>query len=248
MDSRTIWMIFGVVVAGCALGVLAVLLRRLRSLLVYYWRLWMDPFNLHRYAKENAELAAVGEGERRVVFFGDSITEEWQLDRYFPGKPYVNRGISAETTPQMMVRFHQDVIALRPAVVVILAGINDMGPRFGRATVEQTADNLAAMAEMAGANEINVVMCSLLPNGLPDSERWKTRVGKVEQLNTWIREYASRHGYAFVDYFPALKDANGAMPIEQAPDGVHPGPKGYEIMTPLVEAGIEKALKAGNRE
>jgi len=201
---------------------------------------------LGRFKEADLKLAAPVAGEDRVVFMGDSITEFWKIEGakgYFPGKPYINRGISGQTTPQMLVRFRQDVIDLKPKVVVILAGINDIAGNTGPMTLKETEDNLASMAELATANRIHVVMCSVLP---AFDFSWKPGMNpapKVVALNEWIKAYAAEKGHVYVDYYTTMKDDRGGLPTALSEDGVHPLPAGYAIMTPLVEAGIEKALK-----
>jgi lysophospholipase L1-like esterase len=201
---------------------------------------------LSRYAAANAALPAPAAGENRVVFMGDSITDAWHIegpDGSFPGKPYINRGISGQTTPQMVLRFPQDVIALKPKVVVILAGINDIAGNTGIETLEQIEGYLSSMAEMATANHIRVVFCSVTPAfDFP----WRAGLApapKVVALNAWIKGYAAEKGHVYVDYHSAMKDERGGLPATLSADGVHPLPAGYAIMAPLVEAGIEKALK-----
>lgn len=184
-------------------------------------------------------------GEKRVVFMGDSITEGWHFDApggVFAAKPYVNRGISGQTTPQMVLRFHQDVIDLEPKVVVILAGTNDIAGNTGPMTAEDTENNLAAMAEMAAQNHIRVVLCSILPAYDYPWQPGLTPAPKIDALNEWIRNYAAQHGFVYVDYHSAMKDARDGLPANLSHDGVHPLPAGYDIMAPLVEAGIAKAL------
>ena len=206
---------------------------------------------LSRFKEDNVKLGPPTPGENRVVVMGDSITEGWKIegpDGSFPGKPYINRGISGQTTPQMVLRFRQDVIALKPKVVVILAGTNDIAGNTGPMTLEQTEDNLASMADLATANHIRVVLCSALPAyDFPWSPGMKP-AGKVVALNAWIKAYAAENGYAYVDYHTAMKDERDGLPAALSKDGVHPLPAGYAVMAPLVEAGIEKALKPGNRE
>lgn len=200
---------------------------------------------LGRFKEANLKLAPPAPGENRVVFMGDSITEGWHFDGpkgFFPGKPYINRGISGQTTPQMVLRFRQDVIALQPKVVVILAGINDIAGNTGPMTLEQTENNLASMAELATANHIRVVLCSVLPAFDFPWSPGLTPAPKVLALNTWIKGYAADHGYVYVDYHTATKDQRDGLPANLSGDGVHPNPAGYAIMTPLVEAGIAKAL------
>jgi lysophospholipase L1-like esterase len=200
---------------------------------------------LARFKEADQALAPPAAGENRVVFMGDSITEGWHFegaDGYFHGKPYINRGISGQTTPQMLVRFRQDVIALKPKAVVILAGINDVAGNTGPETPEQIEDNLASMADLAAANHIRVVLCSVLPAfDFP----WKpglTPAPKVVALNAWIKAHAAEKDYVYVDYHTAMKDERDGLPAKLSYDGVHPLPAGYAVMTPLVEAGIAKAL------
>ena len=200
---------------------------------------------LARFKDADQALAPPAAGENRVVFYGDSITQGWKIegpDGYFPGKPYVNRGISGQTTPQMLVRFRQDVIALKPKVVVILAGINDIAGNTGPETLEQIEDNLASMADLATANHIRVVLCSVMPAFDFPWRPGLTPAPKVVALNVWIKTYAAEKGYVYVDYHSAMKDEHDALPASLSQDGVHPLPAGYAIMAPLVEAGIKKAL------
>ena len=222
----------------------------------YNARLLTDFPWLAKFKEADLKLAPPAEGENRVVFMGDSITDNWKIEGpagYFPGKPYINRGIGGQTTPQMLVRFRQDVIALQPKVVVILAGINDIAGNTGPMTLEQTEDNLASMAELAAAHHIRVVMCSVLPAfDFP----WKPGMvpaPKVLALNAWIKAYAAENGHVYVDYHAAMKDSRDGLPAALSQDGVHPLPAGYAVMAPLVEAGIEQALKSreqgiGNKE
>jgi lysophospholipase L1-like esterase len=200
---------------------------------------------LARFRDADEKLPKPAPGEKRIVFMGDSITEGWHFDGpqgSFPGKPYVNRGISGQTSPQMVLRFRQDVVDLQPAAVVILAGTNDIAGNTGPMTIEQTEENIMDMAEVAAANHIKVVLCSVLPAfDFP----WKPGVEpapKIEALNAWIASYATEKGYVYVDYHSAMKDARDGLPANLSKDGVHPTPAGYAIMAPLVEAGIAKAL------
>ena len=183
-------------------------------------------------------------GENRVVFMGDSITEGWKLQESFPGKPYFNRGISGQTSSQMLLRFRPDVINLKPKVVVILAGTNDLAENTGPVTLDQVENNLASMADLASANGIRVVMCSIVPTVRywwhPGSEN---PAPKIAELNKWIKAYAAEKNYPYVDYFSAMADKEGGLPKNLSPDGVHPSAAGHAIMAPLVEAAIEKALK-----
>lgn len=206
---------------------------------------------LGRFWAADAALPAPSAGENRVVFMGDSITQGWRIegpDGYFPGKPYINRGISGQTTPQMLVRFRQDVIALRPKVVVILAGINDIAGNTGPETLEQIEDNLSSMAELAAANRIRVVICSVMPAFDFPWRPGLAPAARVLALNKWIKAYASEKGHIYVDYHTPMKDERDGLPATLSHDGVHPTAAGYAVMAPLVEAGIEKALNAGNRD
>lgn len=205
---------------------------------------------LGRFKEADLKLPPPAAGENRIVFMGDSITEGWHIEGpqgSFPGKPYINRGISGQTSPQMVLRFHQDVVDLKPKVVVILAGTNDVAGNTGPMTPEQTQDNLAAMAEMATQNHIRVVLCSILPAyDFP----WKPGMEpapKIQALNQWIKAYAAQKGYVYVDYHSAMKDARDGLPPALSEDGVHPLPAGYAIMGPLAEAGIAKALAAADK-
>jgi len=211
----------------------------------YNARLVTDFPWLARFKEADLKLAPPAAGENRVVFMGDSITEGWHFDGpdgFFTGKPYINRGISGQTTPQMLVRFRQDVIALQPKVVVILAGINDIAGNTGPMTLEQTEDNLASMADLAAAHHIRVVLCSVTPAFDFPWRPGMTPAPKVLALNAWIKTYAAEHGHVYVDYYAAMKDERGGLPAALSHDGVHPLPVGYAMMGPLVEAGIAKAL------
>jgi lysophospholipase L1-like esterase len=200
--------------------------------------------NLARYRAANAALAAPAPGEQRVVFMGNSITEGWAplFATQFPGKPYIGRGISGQTTPQMLVRFRQDVIALKPSVVVILAGTNDIAGNTGPSTLEMIEDNLASMSELAQANGIRVVLCSVLP---VFDYPWKPGLEpapKIIALNTWLREYAAAHGAEYADFHTAMADERQGLPKSLAADGVHPNTAGYAMMVPIVESAISRAL------
>ena len=208
-------------------------------------KLRTDWADLARYRDENATLGPPGPGEQRVVFMGNSITDAWAqyFGAMFPGKPYVGRGISGQTTPQMLVRFRQDVIALKPAVVVILAGTNDIAGNTGPSTLEMIEDNLASMTELAQANRIKVVLASVLP---VFDYPWKPGLEpapRIVALNAWIRNYAVQHGAAYLDYHSAMADQRQGMRAELSSDGVHPNEAGYRIMAPLAERAIEEVLK-----
>ena len=192
--------------------------------------------NLAKYRDSNAVRGA------QVVFMGNSITEGWK-NYWFAGKPYVNRGIGGQTTPQMLVRFHQDVIALHPAVVVILAGTNDIAGNTGPSTLEMIEDNLAGMAEMAHANGIQVVLCSVLPVFDYPWRRGLEPAPKIVALNAWMKHYADSTGSVYVDFHSAMRDERNGMRADLASDGVHPNEAGYKIMAPLVERGIAAALR-----
>lgn len=200
---------------------------------------------LARFAAENAKVAAPAPGEKRVVFMGNSITEGWLRtdSAYFTGRPYINRGISGQTTPQMVLRFRQDVIDLKPKVVVILAGTNDIAGNTGPATLEQIMGNLTTMAEMAKANHIKVVFSSVLP---VYDYPWKPGLqpaDKIVTLNKMIKEYAAKNGCIYLDYWTAMADERKGLPKNLANDGVHPTLAGYKIMEPLAEKAIAEALK-----
>lgn len=201
---------------------------------------------LARFKEADVKLGPPAPGEDRVVFMGDSITDNWKLTGpggSFPGKPYINRGISGQTTPQMLGRFRQDVIDLQPKVVVLLGGTNDLAGNTGPMTLEDTESNLASMADLATANHIQVVLCSITPSVDFPWQRGLDPAPKIDKLNAWINSYAAEKGYVYVDYHSALKDAQDGMAPGLSIDGVHPTPAGYALMAPLVEAGIEKALK-----
>jgi len=205
---------------------------------------------LERFKEADLKLGPPAAGERRVVFMGDSITEGWHFDApggVFAAKPYINRGISGQTTPQMVLRFHQDVIALQPKVVVILAGTNDIAGNTGPMTLEETEANIAAMTEMADANHIRVVLSSILPAYDYPWQPGLTPAPKIDAINGWIKKYADEHGHVYVDYHSAMKDSRDGLPASLSHDGVHPTQAGYDIMAPLVEAGIAKALKSSGQ-
>jgi lysophospholipase L1-like esterase len=204
-----------------------------------------DWANLQRFAKANSELPRAAATRTRVVFMGNSITESWAplFAQFFPGKPYVGRGISGQTTPQMLVRFRQDVIALKPAVVVILAGTNDIAGNTGPSTLEMIEDNIASMSELARANGIQVVLCSVLP---VFDYPWKPGLDpepKIVELNKWIREYARTHGAEYADFHTAMADDRQGLPRALSTDGVHPNLEGYKVMAPIVERAIGAAFK-----
>lgn len=209
---------------------------------------------LSRYSQENFEtVPAAMDGPRRVVFMGDSITDSWDDPRYggfFPGKSYINRGISGQTTPQMLIRFRPDVIKLGPKVVVILAGTNDLAGNTGPTTIEAIEDNLMSMAELATANGIRVVFASVLPvsdyemrDGKPIVQTVRRPPAQILQLNKWLKEYAATHHHTYLDYFSAMVDEKGFLKNELSDDGLHPNAQGYVVMAPLAEAAITASLK-----
>jgi lysophospholipase L1-like esterase len=208
-------------------------------------RLRNDWAYLERYRQANAALAAPAAGENRVVFYGNSITEGWAqyFAAEFPGKPYIGRGISGQTTPQMLVRFRQDVVALQPKVVVILAGTNDIAGNTGPSTIEMIEDNMASMAEIAKANHIRVVLSSVLPVYDYPWRRGLEPAGKIVALNAWLRNYAASHGATYLDYHSAMADERQGMKAALSYDGVHPNEAGYRVMAALAEPAIESALR-----
>src|SRR3954470_16946652 len=206
-----------------------------------------DYGQLARYREANAKLGAQAAGESRVVFFGDSITDIWKLEDSFPGKPYINRGIGGQTTPQMLVRFRQDVIDLQPKVVVILAGTNDIAGNTGPMRNEDIEANYASFAELARAHGIRVVYSSVLPvhNYTERSKDFFAQrpQGRILELNTWLKNYCARNNIVYLDYFSAVVDDKGMLKKDLADDGLHPNAAGYKIMAPMAEAAIQKAMK-----
>jgi lysophospholipase L1-like esterase len=212
--------------------------------------IYTDDFGqLARYRQANAALAPPAAGENRVVFIGDSITDYWKLPDYFPGKPYINRGIDGQTTPEMLLRFRQDVIELHPKVLVVLAGTNDIAGVTGRTSNEDIEANYASMADLARAHHIRVVFASVLPvhNYTHDAEEsfaLRPR-DRILALNKWLKDYCAKNGFVYLDYFSALVDERGMLKRSLADDGLHPTDAGYKIMASLAEQAIQKGL-AGN--
>lgn len=202
---------------------------------------WPD---LNRFKEENAKLSAPVAGENRVVFMGNSITIGWiEWDPgFFKDKPYVDRGISGQTTPQMLVRFRQDVVDLKPAVVVILAGINDIAENTGPSTLEMIEGNLSSMCEIAKANNIKVVLSSVLPANIFPWRRTINPAEKVFDLNKWIKEYAAHNNLVYLDYYTTMVDEEMGLKKELTYDGVHPNLEGYKVMEPMAEKAIQEAL------
>jgi lysophospholipase L1-like esterase len=233
----------------------------------------LDWNQLGRYQAENQELKKQPSDPKRVLFMGDSITDFWRLAEYFPAKPYVNRGISGQTTPQMLVRMYPDVIDLKPAAMVLLAGINDVAQNTGPETAEMVEQNIMAMTELAQHHGIKVILCSVLPvsnypflnqqsgRGAPPPAaqgaapggrggpviRMKMTdnhpPGDILKLNAWMKDYATRVNAVYADYFSALVDEQGWLKESCSGDGLHPNAEGYKIMVPIVEAAIQKVIQ-----
>ncbi len=204
-----------------------------------------DWANLNRYKEENLKIGLPADNENRVVFIGNSITQGWieVNPNFFAGKSYINRGISGQTTPQILVRFRSDVVNLKPKVVVILAGTNDIAGNTGPSTLEMIEDNIASMVEIANANNIKAVLCSILP---AYDYPWKPGLEpaqKIVDLNKWIKEYAVKNKIIYVDYFAPMADQRNGLKKEYSEDGVHPNLAGYNIMEPIVENAIAEALR-----
>lgn len=199
---------------------------------------------LKKYEKENANLPILESGQKRIVFMGDSITEFWSVlcPEFFDGKPYINRGISGQTTPQILIRFRPDVIALKPTIVVLLAGANDIAGNTGHSTLEMILNNIISMAELAKANHIKLILCSLLPAyDFP----WKTGsfpAEKIETFNAILKKYADENEILYLDYYSTMVDEQKGLKAAYADDGVHPNKAGYEVMAPLVEKAIAEVL------
>lgn len=209
-------------------------------------RTLQDWANLGRYAADNAKVAAPAAGEERVVFMGDSITDAWgrRYGKFFEGKGYINRGISGQTTPQMLIRFRPDVLAHKPKAVVFLAGTNDIAGNTGPMTLEQIQGNLQSMAELAKANGIRVVLGSVLP--VCDYIRVQTErrpMEKIKALNEWLKKYAAESGAVYLDYYSAMLDEAGFLKKELTYDGLHPNEAGYAVMEPLAARAIAEALR-----
>ena len=201
--------------------------------------------NLKKYQKENTALSIPSSDQKRIVFMGDSITEFWSVidPDYFSVKSYINRGISGQTTPQMLIRFRTDVIALQPTAVVILAGINDIAGNTGPSSIEMIWDNIFSMVELAKINNIKVILCSVLPAyDFP----WKPNqepIEKIKALNEIIKNYAKANNIVYVDYYSTMVDKRLGLNIEYSNDGVHPNKTGYQIMQPIIEKAIGQVLK-----
>lgn len=206
---------------------------------------WSDWANFKKYAEQNKAVPAPNKGERRVVFLGNSIFEGWLRLRpeFFAGKPYFDRGISGQTTPQMLLRFYEDVLALKPDVLVLKAGINDIAQNSGPYNQQQTLNNIKAIAQLARFNKIKVILCSVLP---ANEFRWRPGLepaDKVIALNKAIREFAGQDDYYYLDLYTAVVDDKKGMKAAYADDGVHPTVEGYKVLEPLVEAAIANVRK-----
>ena len=210
-----------------------------------------DWANLTRYRDVNRTLSAPAAGESRVVFMGDSITDAWPQPRFgafFPGKPYIGRGIGGQTTPQMLLRFRPDVIDLKPKAVVILAGTNDIAGNTGVMTNEEIQGNIQSMAELAKAHGIKVVLSSMMPtaayHATTGPPQTTTRpMSRIKAINDWMKSYAAANGHVYLDYFTPMLDAAGVMKAELTTDDLHPNAAGYAVMAPLAQAAIDKAVK-----
>ena len=203
-----------------------------------------DWANLSKYENENTLLSPKQVGEKRIVLMGDSITEFWLTihPEFFAGKSYIDRGISGQTTPQMLIRFRPDVINLHPDVVVILAGVNDVAGNTGPTTPEKIIGNIKSMVELAKANAIKVILCAVLP---ANDFYWRPNDKAAEtiiHLNQLIHSYAKQHHIPYVDYHTAMADTINGLPKEFSNDGVHPNLKGYQTMEPLLEKAIQQVL------
>ena len=203
-----------------------------------------DWANLSKYREDNAKLALASSSENRIVFMGNSITEGWKTfhPEFFSGKPYINRGISGQTTPQMLLRFRADVINLNPELVIILAGTNDIAGNTGPSSIEMIAHNIISMAELAMINDIKIILCSVLP---VYDYTWKpglNPVGKISALNEIIRDYAQNNGIMYLDYYSSMVDDRKGLTEDYTYDGVHPNKLGYTIMESLLKTAIDATL------
>jgi lysophospholipase L1-like esterase len=228
------------------------------------WGPWLGPFRQsliprlmqdfgeqYLYAPADRALPPPAAGEQRVVFLGDSITDRWNLARYFPGQAYINRGIGSQITPQMVLRFHQDVVALRPAVVVILAGVNDVQGVLQVETAEQIEANFETMVEIARAHGIRVVISSILPvNNYSKAAKdvvSERHPDELRQINRWLQDFCRRTGCVYADYYDAMVDDHGLMRRGLVVDGIHPNADGYAIMAPIVRRAIAEASHGATR-
>jgi lysophospholipase L1-like esterase len=207
-------------------------------------RLLADWAGLIRYGSEDTELPPPKPDEDRVVFLGDEITENWGRGsaRFFPGKPYLNRGIAGQTSPQMLVRFRQDVITLKPKVVVIMAGMNDIASLKGPITQAMFAENIMSIVELAKANNIRVVLASLTPICDCYTKQSTLRPqGKIIGMNGWLKEYAAQSGSVYLNYYSPMAEGRN-LKKDLTGDGLLPNDAGYAVMAPLAEQAIAQAL------
>jgi lysophospholipase L1-like esterase len=204
-----------------------------------------DWNQLGRYHEDNLRLKSQSPDPNRVVFLGDSITDGWKLEQHFPGKPFVNRGISGQTTSQMLVRLYPDGINLKPAALVVLAGTNDIARNTGPQTAEMIEDNFRAMTELAQKHGIRVVLCSLTPISDYTVRKQSERrpPADILKLNEWLKRYTEENGFVYADYFSVLADESGSLKEGHSNDGLHPNEKGYALMAPVVQAAIERAMR-----
>ena len=204
-----------------------------------------DWNQLGRYHAANEALKKEPVPMGRVVFYGDSITDGWKLENYFPGKPYVNRGIGGQTTAQMVVRMFPDVINLKPAALILLAGTNDVARNNGPQTFDQITQNIQAIAELAQLHKIKVILCAIMPTSDYTSRKQLTRrpIADILKLNAWMKDYAAKTNAIYCDYYTATADEKGLLKDGFSADGLHPNAKGYELMVPVAEAAIRKALQ-----
>jgi lysophospholipase L1-like esterase len=249
MKIKIIQILLGIGILGCFVSAkstqdCASTIAALEQRLSAQRHLLVDWAGLIRYGSENTELPKPAPGEDRVVFLGDEITEFWGRGeaKFFPGKPYLNRGIKGQTTPQMLVRFRQDVLALNPKVVVILAGTNDIASITGPITQAMFAENMMSIVELARANNIRVVLASLTPICDCYTKQSALRpFGKIIGMNGWLKEYAAESGSVFLDYYSAMAEGRN-LKKELTIDGLLPNDAGYAVMAPLAEAAIAQAL------
>lgn len=252
--------------AGCCLPASAATLATTASSLADQLQDWNQ---LGRYHQADMDLLKAPADPQRVVFMGDSITDNWRLTDSFPGKPYVNRGISGQTTSQMLVRMYPDVIALHPAAMIVLAGTNDIARNTGPETIDMIEQNLMAMTELAGVHHIKVILAALTPisdnptpigadgqpmraaapaparaGGPPRRKQSEQRPpADILALNAWIKSYAAQSNAGYADYYSATVDPNGFFKDGYTNDGLHPNPRGYELMAPVAAAAIAQALR-----
>lgn len=200
------------------------------------------------YQQDNLRLSQSKPEKDRVIFFGDSITFRWDLKGSFPGRDWINRGVGMQATPHMLVRFRADVIDLKPRIVVILAGINDLAGNAGPMTLKMITDNYASMAELARAHDIQVVFASLLPVRDLNGREWTGKISQsgIRELNDWLKSFCQNHQHTWLDYYSQMKDQTGQMRQDLTDDGLHPNANGYEIMASLAEKAVAETLRQKN--